>query len=81
MKPHNMHTLTLVIILAIGGWLFYATRGSVMLQLLIGLVTSASYIAWGIIHHVIIGDLHPKVVIEYVLVGSIAMILLFIVLG
>lgn len=61
--------------------MFLVARGNTGLQLMIGVVTSIAYVAWGIIHHAMQGDLHRKVVIEYVFIGGIAIILLFIVLG
>lgn len=81
MKGHIMHFIVLVLMLAVGTGMFMAAHGNTVLQLVIGVVTSIAYIAWGIIHHVMQGDLHRKVVIEYIFVGSIAIILLFIVLG
>lgn len=57
------------------------SQGHTAIQLMIGVATSLAYIAWGIIRHVMIGDLHRKVVIEYIVIGGIAIVLLFIVLG
>ncbi len=74
MKTHAVHFVVLGCILVGGIALFYLTRGIPSLQLLVGIVTSLSYIAWGIIHHALSGDLHPKIVIEYVLIGSIAIL-------
>lgn len=81
MKTHFFHFLVLIIILASGIGMFLLAKGNNALQLMIGVVTSVAYIAWGIIHHVMQGDLHRKVVIEYVFIGAIAVTLLFIVLG
>ena len=55
--------------------LWYA-RGQTMVQTGIGISMSLAYVAWGLIHHKLKGDLHRNVVIEYVLVGLIAVILL-----
>lgn len=71
-----MHTLVLFCILAGGAAMFWYGQGNVALQLAAGIVTSVAYVAWGIIHHAIAGDLHRKVVIEYVLVGLIAIVIL-----
>ena len=81
MKAHVLHFIVLLLILSAGTGMFFAAQGNTGLQLMIGVVTSMGYIAWGIIHHVMQGDLHRKVVIEYVFVGGIAITLLFIVLG
>lgn len=81
MKTYLFHFLVLVIIIASGIGMFMLAKGNNALQLMIGIVTSIAYIAWGIIHHCLQGDLHRKVVIEYVFIGAIAVTLLFIVLG
>ena len=77
MKQQNViHTFVLLCILATGLWSFWYAGGNVMLQLIIGGVTTIAYVLWGIVHHVMNGDLHKKVVVEYVLVGLIALVLL-----
>ena len=81
MKAHTLHFIVLLLILSAGVGMFLVARGNTALQLVIGMVKSIAYIAWGIIHHVMQGDFHRKVVIEYVFIGGIAITLLFIVLG
>lgn len=81
MKAHILHFIVLILILSAGVGMFFSARGNTALQLSIGVVTSLGYVSWGIIHHVIQGDFHRKVVIEYVFIGGIAITLLFIVLG
>lgn len=77
MKQYTfLHTLVLLCILFGGGVTLWYARGDSTLQFVIGSITSAAYVAWGIIHHAIRSDLHRKVVIEYVLVGLIAIVLL-----
>lgn len=76
MKQNMLHTIILICILGGGLWSFWYARGNISLQLIIGAVTTGAYIIWGISHHAISGDLHRKVVIEYVLVGLIALVLL-----
>lgn len=76
MKLANMHFAVLLCILAIGVGMFYMTRGSPALQMAVSVTTSVAYILWGIIHHAIRGDLHPKVVVEYILIGGIAIVLM-----
>lgn len=78
MKTHYpfLHSVVLFCILVGGLFTFWLAQGNMMLQLVTGTVTAAAYVAWGIIHHVIKGDVHRKVVIEYVLIGLIAIVLL-----
>lgn len=80
MKKEWFHLLILYIILAGGIATFFATSGNIQTQRIVGVVTTVSYVLWGIIHHGLKEDLHAKVVIEYVLLGCIALLLLFIVI-
>ena len=73
--------LVLASILAIGVWVFYSVRTRVAYELFTGIGTSVAYVLWGIIHHARQGDLHPKIVVEYMLIGAIAIVLLVTVLG
>lgn len=80
-KSRFQHLFTLILILAGGTMtmlLLDTNRGA---QLVVGIVTSVAYVVWGIIHHALEGDLHRKVVVEYALMGVIAVILLMTVLG
>ncbi len=78
MKNRNalLHTLVLFFILVGGIVTFWMAQGNSGLQMTVGIMTAAAYVFWGIIHHMLAGDLHRKVVIEYVLVGAIAVVLL-----
>jgi len=77
MNQQNMlHTVILFFILGGGLFTFWTAQGNVPLQLTIGAVTTVAYVAWGIISHIVTGSLHRKVVVEYVLVGLIALVLL-----
>lgn len=78
---HLVHLVILVLILLGGVASFLYVAGNQPLQFLVGVITAIAYVAWGIIHHMVRGDLHKKVVVEYSLIGIIAIILLFIVLG
>jgi len=68
--------IVLGIILSSTVLLFYGSRGNTSMQVLIGILLSVLYVTWGIIHHAMKGDLHPKVVVEYLLVGAIAITLI-----
>lgn len=82
MKHINiLHYAVLLCILVGGVAAFYWVRPNVTLQLLVGIATSVAYMFWGIIHHTLKKDLHPKIVIEYMLIGAIAIVLLVTILG
>lgn len=73
---HILHYLVLGAILAGGVATFLFVRPNVTLQVYTGVATSVAYVLWGIIHHAVQKDLHPKIVIEYTLIGAIAIVLL-----
>jgi hypothetical protein len=68
--------IVLAIILASTVFLFWVSRDNKSMQIFVGLLLSILYVMWGIIHHAMAGDLHPKIVVEYLLVGCIAMTLI-----
>jgi hypothetical protein len=72
MKPyiHIFNLLILVLILAVGSVTFLSLRENKTAQLTVGIVTAIAYAAWGILHHWVSGDLHRKVVVEYVLMSA-----------
>jgi len=60
---------------------FLPFRPNASYQLFTGIATAVAYVLWGIIHHALEKDLHHKIVIEYMLVGAIAIVLLVTILG
>ncbi len=71
-----VHGIVLVLILAGGAATFWYAAGNTSMQLAAGFATTIAYVAWGIIHHALQGDLHRNIVIEYLLIGCIAVVLL-----
>lgn len=58
----------------VGAFMYAAPN--VSLQFNVAVITSVAYVVWGIIHHAMQKDLHQKVVVEYILIGAIAVVLL-----
>jgi hypothetical protein len=81
MKQSVIHFLVLIAILTAGVFTFIWVRPNIPLQLFIGITTAVAYVLWGIVHHAIQKDLHRKVVVEYLLIGAIAIVLLVTMLG
>ena len=73
--------MILIAILGVAVWAFLSAAPNVGLQLFIGIATAVAYVLWGIFHHAAQGDLHPKIVVEYILIGAISIVLLVTVLG
>lgn len=81
-KKHFGYYFSLVIILSLGTFLSFQTSYDRQLQMLIVIMMVFFYVGWGILHHLLEHDLSIKIVIEYVLIGSLAMsIILFLVRG
>lgn len=79
---HIGYYFSLITILALGIFLSLQTSGDRQLQMLIMVMTVFFYVLWGILHHLLEHDLSIKIVIEYVLIGSLTMsIVLFLVRG
>lgn len=77
---HIVHFIVLFFILSGGIIAFGLLNGNPPMQRAIGIVTSLAYTSWGLIHHALQGDLHKKVVVEYILIGVIAILFISIVL-
>lgn len=79
---HMWHYGALLAVLTLGFFLTMQTASDKTLQLTIVLITTLFYIIWGLLHHLIEHDLTARIVVEYVLIGSLgASIVLFILLG
>lgn len=70
------HFIILALILVGGVVAFFWVSPNSSLQFIIGIITSVSYVLWGLIHHSLQHDLHKRIVVEYILIGAIAIILL-----
>ena len=78
-KMHIGYYISLVVILGFGFLLVSLFSPNRELQTVVVTLTTLFYISWGIIHHLINHDLHTKIVVEYVLIGSLGLtIILFI---
>ena len=81
MKQSVVHFIVLIAILAVGVLTFISVRPNTTLQLFVGILTAVAYVLWGFIHHAMQKDLHQKIVVEYLLIGTIAIVLLITMLG
>ena len=73
---HLMHYLILVVILGIGLVLFWFFTGLPNRQYAVVIAISSLYFLWGIFHHLVEGDLHGRIVVEYLLIALMAVVLL-----
>jgi hypothetical protein len=75
-RVHILHYFVLLVILAGGLGAYYYATPDTSLQFVIGIIIAVAYVIWGLIHHALQKDLHQKIVVEYILIGAIAVILL-----
>ncbi|MBI3379774.1 hypothetical protein HY029_03410 [Candidatus Gottesmanbacteria bacterium] len=73
---HILHYLVLIVILLSAVVAFFALAGNHRMQFQVAIMTSFIYFLWGVVHHHLEGDLHPKIVVEYLLVALLAVFLL-----
>ncbi|KXK11582.1 MAG: hypothetical protein UZ22_OP11002000328 [Microgenomates bacterium OLB23] len=74
---HHLVEYCLLVFSAICYLIFLSLfKGEHSKQLIISFFFVAYYIAWGIMHHARDQSLHLKVVLEYILIGALAMLLL-----
>ncbi len=76
-QKHISHYLVLFFILIAGGGMFYFLRFQPFYQMLVVMLFSFAYVAWGVIHHWFERDLHLKVIVEYFLIGLLVNLIIF----
>lgn len=66
---------SLIGILLVGLFAFFAYKGRASEQFFIATIISFAYFLWGIVYHTLEGDLHPRIVIEYLLMSLFSLLL------
>jgi hypothetical protein len=72
---HPLHYFTLLCVLLVGLWGIFWFDYQPAMQFSIIISMAVSYVVWGIVHHREHNDLHPKIVIEYILVAALAVLI------
>lgn len=74
-SSHFLHSLSLLLLMTAGlaGLVFFRFNHPV--QFLLAAAMGICYTAWGIVHHYLKGDIHPKIIAEYLLVALFAVLL------
>lgn len=67
--------LILFLILGIGLGFFVLYQGQPSGQFFVVAGISFSYFLWGVLYHLVEGDLHPRIVVEYLLMSLLSLIL------
>lgn len=80
-NTHIWYYTLLVLILTLGGFLISKTAFDRSLQILIAFTTTFFYVLFGVVHHRANHTLKAKVVVEYILVGSLGMSIIFLLIS
>jgi len=76
-KKHLVHYLVLLFLLVSGGLSFFYFQRFPQAQIVSAFLTASFYVLWGVIHHYLEGDLHLRVVVEYMAVAILGFLVLF----
>ncbi len=74
---HAQHYFPLIGILVAGALGFFLFTYDRAFQVILLVAVAASYVAWGIIHHKMHNDLHLSVVVEYVVIATLGLVIVF----
>ncbi len=74
---HIQHYLPLLGILLAGAFGVYYFSYDRAFQAAITSAVAAGYVVWGVIHHYLHRDLHLSVIIEYIVVATLGLVIVF----
>lgn len=76
-KEHLGHYIALLFILSSGAFAFFYFQRFPQAQIVSIFLTASFYVFWGIIHHYLENDLHPRIILEYVAVALLGFLILW----
>ncbi|MCL5438416.1 MAG: hypothetical protein M1268_00320 [Patescibacteria group bacterium] len=81
-KKHLGYYISLISLLLLGIFAVSQVSYDKRFQMAVIIITTFFYVIWGILHHKLHHNLNTKIVIEYILIGSLGLtIILFILKG
>lgn len=72
-QQHSHYHLSLALVLILGAVFAYYNKDDKQLLMIILVIISSIYVMWGILHHHLVHDLSPKIVIEYIAMASLGL--------
>jgi hypothetical protein len=76
-NEHVAYYISLIVIFALGAFLIYSATPNKQLQMLIFVIMAIFYVIWGVLHHFINHELSTKIVVEYILIGTLVIGIMF----
>lgn len=77
MFKHAGYYVILIAILIFGFLLVFTNQSNKIFQIGAVVAVTFFYILWGMIHHLLNHDLNVKIVIEYILIGTFGLTIIF----
>lgn len=81
MKKHLGYYLSFLLILGGGIASVFLSQGDKQLEMEFVVLLSGAYVLWGILHHVIHHSVTVRLVIEYIVVASLGIAVIFFILN
>ena len=72
---HLFYYIFSIAILCIGLFLILINNHDNKMQALFIAMTATCYVLWSMVHHYVHHELHPRVVVEYLLIASLGIVL------
>lgn len=76
-REHLGHYLVLLFILTFGCLAFFYFKRFPQVQIVSVFLTASFYVLWGVVHHYLDGDLHIRIILEYVAVALLGFLILW----
>ncbi|MCL6096437.1 MAG: hypothetical protein M1444_02010 [Patescibacteria group bacterium] len=76
-NEHVAYYISLIAIFALGVFLMLSVIPNKQLQMLIFVIMAFFYVIWGVLHHFINHELSAKIVVEYILIGTLGVAIMF----
>lgn len=76
-NEHVLYYISLIVIFALGIVLMFFATPNKQLQMLIFVIMAFFYCVWGLLHHLINHELSSKIVVEYILIGTLGVAIMF----
>lgn len=76
-RQHKTYYIVLLVLELVGFFLILSAVGNKSLQMAYVVLTTFIYVIWGIVHHYVHHDVQSKIVLEYILMGSFGISVMF----
>lgn len=76
-NEHVIYYMSLIAIFALGIFLMSLAMPNKQLQMLIFVIMAIFYVIWGVLHHFINHELSNKIVVEYILIATLGVAVMF----